>query len=156
MADQDRSIYQTPRRILLMVAELHRRGFERLRIFPCEDQWMAWRCYFKAGIPGEPGSIVETPQHICIYMPQPFGWKDAAGDSIEQLADKFLERFPRFSAVCKVPDEEYATWFKQMLAATEPDGLIIELADRPLPTDRLITCNLPEKVWLPLPPPIRR
>jgi hypothetical protein len=138
-----------------MVAEIHRRGYERLRIFPCEDQWEAWRCLFVPGLLEEPEGLSEKPQHVCVYMREPFGWEDAADDSVEELADRFLDRFPQVSKLCQGNDEAYVNWFAQMLTATEPDGLIIQVADQPLPDDRLITCNMPEEVWCPLPPALK-
>jgi hypothetical protein len=156
MPCDDRSIYETPRRLLLMVAEIHRRGYERLRIFFCEDQWGAWRCLFLPALIELPDGLSEKPQHVCVYMRELFGWKDAAGDSVEELADKFIERFPKTSNLCQGKDEGYVKWFAQMLTATEPDGLIIELADRPLPNGYLITCNLPRNMRIPLPPPVAR
>jgi hypothetical protein len=148
----DRSIYQTPRRVLLMVAELHRRGYERLRVFPFEDQWMAWRCLVKSSVEADRNDLADSPYHICVYMPEPFGWTDARSDSVADLADKFIERYPKACKAGFGHDSAYVQWYENMLASTEPDGLIIELADRPLPTDYLVTCNMDEAVRVPLPP----
>ena len=93
-----------PRRLMLMVHELHRRGYERLRaalgLSPSG-------CYWRFGV--TPASNISVSHGALHCDSEPiaryttgqgahcFGWADAAGDSPGRLAVKFLERFAELS-----------------------------------------------------------
>src|SRR4051794_26823117 len=62
-----------------------------------------------------------------------FGWEDAANDTVSQLADKFIERFPEICAKGKGSDPTYAMWYRELLRTTEPNGFPIAYADYDLP-----------------------
>ena len=148
-----------PRRILLMVRELHRRGYERLRVAPslfASGRWTCcvtpvtniswfngvWECDFKVGAHYSSGQGAHC-----------FDWTDAADDTPEQLATKFIERFPDLSEQGRGRDEAYADWYSEMLTATEPAGLVFAEDRWVLPDDELHTIGVPEGVKIPLPPP---
>lgn len=52
-----------------------------------------------------------------------FGWKDASGDSSDQLADKFAGRFTEICVKAKQSDLGYVEWYRSMLDDTQPEGL---------------------------------
>lgn len=60
-----------------------------------------------------------------------FGWKDASGDSSDQLADKFADRFPEICVEAKQSDLGYVEWYRSMLDDTQPDGLPSVCASSP-------------------------
>lgn len=149
------------RRILLMVSELHRRGYERLRIAPgISPSGLHWRCSiapasdFRGGHgamladgDGEAARFTSGQGMAC------FDWPDAGRDAPAALADKFLERFPGLAARGAGDDPEYARWFAEMLGMTAPDGLAYAYADWEMPDDHLPALGCTEDVKVPLPPP---
>lgn len=119
------------RRVLLAVRELHRLGYERLRIAPgLSPAGTAWRV---AVVPApetcaENGALTPPgPLPEATYSTgdggRYFGWDDAAGDAPADLAAKFVARFPRVAAPGRGPDPAYRLWYEEMLAATAPMGL---------------------------------
>jgi hypothetical protein len=89
-----------------------------------------------------------------------FGWEDAARDTVDKLADKFIERFPDICAKGKGADPRYAAWYRDMLSATEPNGFPVAYADYDLPDDclPLLFYDHPQveerrDKCIPLPPP---
>lgn len=153
--------YEPQRRLLLLVAELHRRGFQRLRIAPgMSPSGMNWRCALApistfAGDDGARTANWESPL-IARYTSADgtlyFGWQDAQGADVKQLADLFQARFPETCSAAAGEDAAYTIWFEDMLERTYPDAFPIAYADWELPSDRLLTVGGRELV-LPLPPP---
>jgi len=144
-----------------MLHELQRRGYERFRVAPgMSPSGLHWRfsvtpvtnirrshgalpCDFSG-----PQGFYSTGQTAPC-----FGWTDAAEDSPEVLAAKFLDRFPELCRSGHGPDRDYALWYAEMLRATEPAGLIYAYADWDLPEDRLPTFGNSQEEWIPMPPP---
>ena len=58
-----------------------------------------------------------------------FGWTDAASSTVQELAQKFLERFPRLVQAAHARDWEYAGWFVEMLGMAEQDDFPMAYAD---------------------------
>jgi hypothetical protein len=152
-----------PRRLLLMVRELHRRGYERLRaspgLSPSGCHWRFFvtpvsniRCSHGARVWNHGGAVAF---YTSAHGAHCFGWPDASGDSPVELATKFLDRCAELCASAHGPDEAYARWYAEMLEATEPDGLIYAYADWELPIDRLPFLSRAGHVHVhvPLPPP---
>jgi hypothetical protein len=77
------------------------------------------------------------------WFPGWIGWTDAASDSPEVLAAKFIERFPELSKACAGKDPAYANWYSQMLQETAPDGLVYAYADYPVAEGYLPVQNKP-------------
>ena len=160
---------QIYRNVLLLVGELHRRSYERLRIRPgMSPSGLYWRCSIKAAgriVRQEVGDVGQLDANVARYTSGQenayFGWEDAADDTVSQLADKFIMRFPELCARGKGADPSYAQWYREMLSATEPNGLPIAYADYDLPDDcwSVIYYNPPLEgskqpdACVPLPPP---
>jgi len=140
------------RRILLMVHELHRLGYERLRILPMmAPSGMHWRCkFFPAGEPHRELQFFSTGSGAACFT-----WEDATEDSPAELGRKFIARVPAASAA-KGEDPAYAAWFVTMLKATAPLGLPIEMADWELKRGVVSTIGCDKPVELPLAPPFKR
>jgi hypothetical protein len=168
-----------PRRLLLMLRELHRRGYERLRavtgLSPSGCHWRLWITPATGLVGPGQGSDFMARQNQgvavgdwVVYIndgnmacystgssaeaaQRCFGWTDAAEDSPCQLAEKFIERFPTVVAEGKGSDADYAHWYASMIEATEPEGLIFMYADWEMPSDHIPVLNM-EEVRIPPPP----
>jgi protein-tyrosine phosphatase len=113
------------RNVLLMVQELHMRGYQRLRIVPgFSGTGLAWRCGVTSAdnISKNHGAIAVsfddalTPQYSSASENVYFGWKDATLDKPQQLADKFLEKFPLIARRGAGFDYTYAGWFSLVIS----------------------------------------
>ncbi len=166
----ERSLF---RRILLMIRELHRKGFGRLRASP----WMHqngyitppgnWTCSIVPSVVmrADSGAFTDDVQmnrlretlHIIQHHDpfqtsgshRPFGWTDALFDSPEQLADKFLERFRDLCFIGWGSDPEYEQWYEQMIELTAPNGVYYPIGCEP---DHVVSAYAASDCWLRPPP----
>lgn len=162
-SDEAVRITMNCRRVLSMVQELHRRGYERLRIAPSmSPSGVYWRCSIVpvARIRRDHGAEAAVPQsEKCFYgsgqYERFFDWPDAERDSTTALADKFLQRFPDLAAEGKGEDPDYVRWYDEMLRLTAPRGVVYAFADWTVPDDRLPVAGDEDanEVMVPLPPP---
>lgn len=138
----------TPRRILIMIQELHQMGFQRLRAAPTVSWEMGavrpnWYCsVLPTTCISADGATVdrERSQQFGRFLGvnvenypwspchtygghQPFGWGDSPWDTPRVLARKFVERFRDVALAGWGPDPEYAHWFIRMLENTAPHGV---------------------------------
>jgi hypothetical protein len=121
-----------------MVGELHKRGYQKLRIMPYMAPTGAWRCSIAPVIlfyrnhgamhvepPSMAPDITEPPAAAMVARysgavgNRYFDWDDATTDSARQLADKFIERFPVLADCGKGWDYLYAGWFQRLLGYAE-------------------------------------
>jgi hypothetical protein len=150
------------RQIMLMVAELHRLGYEGLRLLSgLAPSGLYWRCSVlpvtrvsrENGIMAARGAApYEVPRYSSGAEGAYFGWTDAAEDLPEALAQKFVARFPELAAEGKRADPEYVKWYREMLELTHPEGVIYAYADFELPPEGLGVGNVIGQVVVPLPP----
>ncbi len=89
------------RRVLLTVHELHKLGYQRLRIDPdMSPSGMHWRCSVThvGNIQRMHGAMMCDFDDAAHYTTGQdnnyFWWEDARKDMARQLASKFLDRFP--------------------------------------------------------------
>jgi len=117
-------------RLIRMVSELHRLGYQRLRIMPYEAE-MGYRLLIGPadGFSSTNGAYCARPivlgarDHV-VEGPAswpPFEWADAAADTARRLADKFIVRFPELSAAGRGRDWLYAGWLSELLGVLETD-----------------------------------
>src|SRR5262245_16019110 len=134
------------RRLLVMLRELHRMGYERLRaVTGFSPSGCYWRVAITPATNVRPrpvgGRLGDYGEDVAHYTSGQgahcFGWEDAAEDTPRQLADKFIERLPGIVAQGKGSDSDYARWYAGMIEATEPDGLIFMYADWDMPDDHI-------------------
>jgi hypothetical protein len=120
-------------RVLVMVHELHKAGYQRLRINPgLAPSGVYWRCIIYPKPEGGMGSEVrETP--VARYSTgmgnRYFGWEDAQTDTAAELAAKFLGRFSTLARLGVGRDWAYAGWYVEMLSFAERGHLPIAYAD---------------------------
>lgn len=152
--------HQYSRRVLLMVLELHRKGYERLRIAPSvRSSDRCWRCFVShaGNIQRNHGAkVIDRHQETALYLSnqenQFFDWHDALFDSPRELADKFQERFPELAEKGNGKDETYARWYAEMMGKSDPLGIPYANAYWDYPLDCLPFFNLPDGMKIDLPP----
>jgi hypothetical protein len=119
------SVAKRATRLLSMVHELHKAGYQRLRVACGWDaQGKVWRARLMPSsrvsddgwspIPGTAGADYSTADGKTY-----FGWNDAASDDARALANKFIRRFPDISRNASDHDWGYAGWFSMALGEAE-------------------------------------
>lgn len=155
------------RKVLLLVSELHLRGYQLLRALPAmSPSGTSWRCWIA------PASLVssthgarlaengwESPLAVAYTSAaedEYFKWTDAGQETPSGLARKFIQRFPDVVAAGRGRDWLYAGWYVEMLGLTYPNRFPYASADWEVPEDYLPTITIGEdggaEVHVPLPP----
>ena len=125
-------------RILAMVHELHKAGYQRLRICPgMSASGGCWRCAITpvTNIFENHGALLKETNDLIVAAYTSgssnayFGWKDATKDNARRLAAKFIERFPKIARAGEGEDWAYAGWFVQMLGFAENGDFPMAYAD---------------------------
>lgn len=118
-------------RAIRMVSELHRMGYQNLRIMPYVHP-LAWRlavgpkdCF--SSVNG--ASLKAGSWDVPIYSAASggshyFDWTDAATDDSRALAEKFIERFPDIAKRALGRDWAYAGWLAELLGYLEEGDLL--------------------------------
>lgn len=155
------------RAILLMVHELHLRGYQRLRIAPgMAPSGMHWRCSVA------PVSLISSSHGARVHSKQCwdpliahyttgqgtsyFDWEDASHATPSSLATRFIERMPQTANAGKGSDWLYAGWYIEMLHLTYPNHFPIVYADWPTEQNSIPTLSFGGSIDgpnIPLPPP---
>lgn len=164
-------------RVLAVVGELHKRGFQRLRIMPYFYATGAWRCsiapvlffYRNHGaIHVEPNGVDARDAAMVVRYTSAadnhyFDWDDATTDNARSLADKFVERLPLLSDIGRGWDYPYAGWYLRLLGYAERGWIPYVFAEYESTSfERLHLQDMRPAEWkpsseeppvLPLPPP---
>ncbi|MCW3097906.1 MAG: hypothetical protein JWL77_3524 [Chthonomonadaceae bacterium] len=161
------------RNVLLMVRELHRMGFERLRAYTYMHAVGTWRCAIAPS-----AWIHDRSEQTPLAMPFDLTYtvEDLLGSgasvhfytsaneqrifensetwfmSPRALAEQYLKRFPAIAAVGFGPDPEYAAWYERTLDLLAPNGIFYAFAEFQAVTDSYYTLMAPVR-HAPLPPP---
>jgi hypothetical protein len=164
-------------RVISMLAELHKVGFQRLRGMPYMS---ASGCYWRFQIGptsifyrnhGAWASDSDSTASVTFSSSTAetgsfFGWAGSAHDSARNLAAKFVERLPHIAELRTGWDYACAGWFQRLLSLAEKGWLAEVFSDSHSPSAHgiaLIDCRPPD--WrtcsviapiLPLPPPGER
>jgi hypothetical protein len=120
-----------------MIAELHLRGYQQLRVVPHLYHLGTWRCGItpRSNTLRVHGAMAKSwhfdilPQYTSASERDYFGWTDRRTASPSELADPFVDRFPRVAAAGMGEDFEYAGWYSWMLHLTFPGLLPISMAE---------------------------
>lgn len=143
-----------------MVQVLHARGYRRLRIVPgMSPSGCHWRCGVThvANISRSHGAMDCQGDDIAYYTSasedEYFDWTDARDDTPEQLADKFVERFPELARKGEGEDPAYAAWYRGMLSVAEEDALPVAYSDYGEDLGPGLMATTRSRVTVPLPPP---
>ena len=122
------------RKLLRAVAELHVRGYQRIRIVPYFYEIGTWRCTILPAIyvsrthgASWVNNVPEeaTAKYSSATGREYWGWRDDHHCSPAELADVFLAHFPRIAELGYGQDWLYVGWYQHMLHLTYPDGLPI-------------------------------
>lgn len=119
-------------RLLRMASILHMKGFQGLRVYPWERP-VAYRIeLYPSTFASADGVSYEwelsakwmeerrlIARHSGASGSNYFGWEDVAGATAQDLAEKFIERFPEIAKATYHLDFEYAGWFATLLAHCE-------------------------------------
>ena len=111
-------------RVLAMLSELHKMGFQRLR-FHTQDKGIGLRIYINSAdqFEREHGAKMINNMGSALYgsgmKNRYFGWTDATTDTARQLAAKFMVRFPELTEQGRGGDWAYAGWLQQVLGLAE-------------------------------------
>jgi len=161
-------------RVIRMISELHRAGYQRVRFMPYEAP-----AAFRVGI--GPASLFSQRNGIELcgsgdrreihYSSASerscFGWTDAEADNVRRLAKKFEARFPEICRAGRGRDWAYAGWLCELLGVLEqtPGALPLVLDEYTYSPDRLSA--VPFRLYIendysdhdiadafPLPPPV--
>ncbi len=153
--------YAVCRDILMMVSELHVRGYQCLRIAPgMAPSGCYWRCSITpaSNISIRHGAMLVSWDELAAHYSSSsereyFGWTDVSNLTASRLAARFIERCPDIVAAGRGSDWLYSGWFQEMLGITYPDVFPIAYADWDLATDYLETVGGRQHIRVPLPPP---
>jgi len=148
-----------------MVAELHKRGFQKVRIAPAmSPSGLHWRCGVAPAnntLASNGAQLADWKGLVASYTSAEqdrfFGWDDAPQASAGQLAELFIQRFPEICAAGHGRDWPYAGWFVEMLGLAEAGSFPVASADWELPPDHMGLIQVegasPPDQPLPFPPP---
>jgi hypothetical protein len=114
-------------RVLSMVAELHKRGYQRVRISPEISGSGTWRCALTSAgnILRSNGAVIayfdmgNTVVHDSSANGQGMAWSSGQGVSAREMADQFLQGLGGMGDLCRGRDWAYAGWFAEMLGLAE-------------------------------------
>ncbi|MDF1739683.1 MAG: hypothetical protein P1U86_11025 [Verrucomicrobiales bacterium] len=136
------------RKLILAVAELHRRGYKKLRInaglSPSGCHWRYHLLTSDSSVKGPSGSLTNQLN---------MNWGDTPDSSPGELAEAIIRKFPDLIEAAKGEDNTYAAWLSEIVEESAPDGLFIEFWDSydgPCRDVRLINCE--SKRIFPQPP----
>jgi hypothetical protein len=148
-------------RVLRMVHELHKQGYQLLRIAPgMSSSGCSWRCSIapRSNILKSHGAKLKDWDQLAAHYSSSqdneyFGWRDSKEATVQELAQRFQERFPDIVAASRGDDWNYAGWYVRMLGYAERELFPIAYADWDVPPNPrfLPLCGCTSD--LPMPPP---
>jgi hypothetical protein len=138
-----------PRRFLELIGELHRRGYEGLRL---EAGLAPSGCYWRGAVSVKDGSLRVGAFSSGAGWQLLFNWPDARRLSVQRLAERFLAEFPEIAAHAFHRDPAYAAWYARMLRLTAPRGVVYFSADFDLPASGVGVAGCPANVEIDAPP----
>jgi hypothetical protein len=123
-------------RVLSMVGELHKAGYQQLRIAAgMSPSGIHWRCHITPAVNVQTNGWepIDWNSGVANYSSSDgssyFGWTDAPSKNARELAQLFLERFSDIARLGVGSDYEYAGWFVRVLGCAENGDLPIFFSD---------------------------
>jgi ADP-ribosyl-[dinitrogen reductase] hydrolase len=112
--------------VLQMVAVMHSRGYQKIRIMPTKSaSGCYWRCSISvkqlmskqngAMYVGNCGDERTVANYTSGNGWHYFQWEDGEDLNPEKMADRFLREYPYIAENGRGEDAEYAAWFRQVL-----------------------------------------
>ena len=153
--------HQIARRILEMVGELHNKGYESLYIDPVmAPSGCFWRYEIGAmrdglwpcGYDKHLGKEFEPIRgSIGGGFEQEIPWGKPT-DSLSEFLEAFLLAYPNLLSMAKKPNAPYIAWYREMLRATQPEGMLIFGCDHGPDHAYAFTWGKPGDFRMPMPP----
>ena len=149
-------------RVLAAVHELHKLGYQRLRIAPgMSPAGTAWRCGITpvTNIRHDHGALASDLARLTVHYSsgmsnEYFGWSDARHDNARDIAAKLVARFPEVIEAARGRDWAYVGWYAEMLGIAERGHLPVAYADwYEEPGRRWLPTTAGFESGLPMPPP---
>lgn len=133
-------IVRRSQRVLAMLHELHKQGYQNLAVYPgYSPSGGHWRCLVAPvnDLRIDMGRLrLTSSDHALVARHSSgtsgnhyFGWEDAAHDTARELAARFLQRFPRLSNAGRGRNYAYAGWFVEVLGRSEKGELPVAFGD---------------------------
>ncbi len=132
-------------RMIAMVHELHKAGYQRIRILPAmAPSGVHWRCTITDAGNFTPDGLGLRDPHgdrVARYTSgdgaRYFGWDDGPTLTARLLAKRFLSAFPVIAEHGAGRDWAYAGWLTDVLGRAEHGSFVAFHADYDLPEDEL-------------------
>ncbi len=142
------------RKLLKMVAVLHVRGYESLRVEAgMSPSGAYWRCDIGPALPDSNDDIdFPRARYSSSAKAEYFEWGDCSDSTVEAMADRFEQSYAEILEKCGARDPEYVRWFADMLVLTEPGGLIYSFADWEMDETVMHVMGQCERKTIALPP----
>ncbi|MCW8959978.1 MAG: hypothetical protein OQK29_00360, partial [Ignavibacteriaceae bacterium] len=136
----DNPLIRRAQRVLAMVHELHKQGYQNLAIYPgMSPSGTSKRCQitpvFYLSVMGGCLELDDaTTRMIASYTSGEtgnhyFDWLDASSDSARELSEKFIERYPEIVSLSRGQNWKYAGWFNELLGVSESGALPVAYDD---------------------------
>lgn len=122
----EESFYMENRhKLLLMVEELHKCGYGKLRVVPSlSPSGVYWRCSFV-----DKPTKSELTASTWIYDIEKKSLNGLIALTAKEMADIFIRENWDFIELCRGRDETYTRWYSEMVAQLEEDELPYAFAD---------------------------
>jgi len=119
-------------KILFVARELHKRGYEKLRVEPSiSPTGLAWRCSFFVIVEEIKKSIIVSSWIGKLFMDE----NNKIEQSLQELTDLFEIEYKDFLLLCKGENCEYVKWYSEMLEKLQEGELPYAYSDYFSPTD---------------------
>ena len=133
-------------RLIAMVHELHKAGYQRIRIWPSmAPTGLHWRCRISDAASFTPDGLAlragTAEDRVARYTSGDgalyFGWADGPTLTARMMARRFLTAFPAIAEHGAGRDWAYAGWLTDVLGRAEQGSFVAFHADYDLPEDVL-------------------
>lgn len=161
-----RTAARNARRLFLMVAKLHKLGYEGIRVCPfLSPSGCYWRCAIVPAFMTDPAhgarlaesvDFESVPHYTSGFGDNYFGWgadrNSPRPKTPLQMARWFTWEFSALAEQGHHPDPAYAEWLSRMLEQTAPIGVVHAFEDGVSPVDQMLTDFCEEGVVVRVPP----
>ena len=156
---------QIARKIIEMIALLHKRVYESLYLDSCmAPSGMYWRYKIGAMVENRwpnPDCYFGNDTSSCVSgsigggFEQKLSWANIT-DTIEVIANKFQDTYPIILNNARCSNTEYVSWYKEMLKKTSPEGVLIFSCDYGPDYEYAFTWGEPKNFQMPMPPGFKK
>ena len=141
--------YNRDFRLLEIVGELHRMGYEQLRVSAGVGPTGAWRCWIgpARNFIGQDHAGLPT-QLLSGYGYSRDAWIDQHDLTLRELAQTFIDKNPITVEESRGPDPDYVAWYVEMLKLASPSSVPFMFDDWEN-FDKVLLSNCGAEICLP-------